>query len=276
MPYVNVGRENSGDIDLYYEDHGSGKPVVLIHGFPLNGASWEKQTLPLLNAGLRVITYDRRGFGNSSKPTIGYDYDTFAADLNKIMTKLELREAALVGFSMGTGEVARYISTYGADRVRKAVFIGPIPPFLLKTEDNPNGVDRSLFDGIQKAIIADRPAFFTEFFKNFYNLDVMDPARISPQAVQAAWNVAVGAGAKATLDCVPTWLTDFRKDIPRITVPSLIIQGDADRILPYPLTGPLFAKALKGSRLVTIKDGPHCVIWTHADKVNPELLEFVR
>src|SRR5208283_91390 len=173
MPFINVGKENSGSIDLYYEDHGTGKPVVLIHGWPLSGASWEKQVPVLLNAGYRVITYDRRGFGNSSKPTYGYDYDTFAEDLHKLITKLDLRDVALAGFSMGGGEVARYLGTYGSERVEKAAFLSSIPPFLLKTPDNPEGVDGSIFDGIAKAIAADRPAFLCQFLSDFYNVDVL-------------------------------------------------------------------------------------------------------
>ena len=188
MPYVTVGKENSGNIDLYYEDHGSGKPVVLIHGYPLSGASWEKQMAALLAAGHRVITYDRRGFGKSSQPTTGYNYDTFAEDLHKLVTQLELRDFALVGFSMGGGEVARYMGKYGSKGVSKAVFISSVPPFLLKTPDNPEGVDGSVFDGIEKAVAADRYAFFTEFFKNFYNTDLLLGKRVSEQAVQASWN----------------------------------------------------------------------------------------
>ncbi len=182
MPYITVGKENSGNIDLYYEDHGTGKPVVLIHGFPLSGASWEKQVQPLINAGYRVVTYDRRGFGNSSKPASGYNYDTFTADLRTLMTKLDLRDATLVGFSMGGGEVARYLGVFGSDRVSRAVFVSAIPPYLLKAPDNPMGVDRSLFEGFQQAIIADRPAFLTGFFQTFYNLDVLKDKLISDQA----------------------------------------------------------------------------------------------
>ena len=213
MPYINVGQENSGNIDLYYEDHGTGKPVVLVHGWPLSGRSWEKQVPALLDAGYRVITYDRRGFGDSSKPTSGYDYDTFAQDLQKLVTKLELREVSLVGFSMGGGEVARYLGTYGTDRVSKAVFISSIPPFLLKTSDNPDGVDGSVFDGIKKAIVDDRPAFLSQFLSNFYNVDTLGGTLISDQAVQFSWNIAAGASPKGTLDCVSAWLIDFRNDL---------------------------------------------------------------
>src|ERR1700686_238584 len=275
MSSITVGEENSTPIELYYEDHGAGKPVVLIHGYPLSGASWEKQTAVLLAAGYRVITYDRRGFGQSSKPATGYDYDTFAADLQKLVTKLELKDFALVGFSMGGGEVARYLGNYGSKGVSKAVLISSVPPFLLKTPENPEGVDASVFEGIQKAVTADRYAFFTDFMKNFYNTDVLLGKRVSEQAVQASWNVAAGASATASLACVSTWYTDFRKDLPRIDVPTLVIHGDADRILPIATSGLRTAKLIKGARLVVVKDGPHCITWTHADIVTPELVSFL-
>ena len=275
MPYITVGKENSGDIQLYYEDHGSGDPVVLIHGYPLNGASWEKQLPFLLEAGQRVITYDRRGFGRSSQPTTGYNYDTFAEDLHKLVTHLKLRNFALVGFSMGGGEVARYIGKHGPKGVTKAVIIGGIPPYLLKTSDNPDGVDGSVFEGIQKAVAADRYAFFTEFFKNFFNTDVFLGKRVTEQAVQASWNVAAAASAAASLACVPTWHEDFRDDLVRIEVPTLVIHGDADRIVPIKASGERTAKLVKDARLVAIKDGPHAVSWTHAEEVNVELVNFL-
>jgi len=275
MPYVTVGKENSSKIDLYYEDHGSGQPVVLIHGYPLSGASWEKQLPVLLNAGHRVITYDRRGFGNSSQPTEGYNYDTFAEDLRKLISHLELREFALVGFSMGGGEVARYLGKYGSKGVSKAVIISGVPPFLLKTPDNPEGLDQSVFDGLGKAIIADRYAFFTDFFKNFYNTDLLLNKRVSEQAVQASWNLAAGCSATASLACVPTWHEDFRKDLSKIDVPTLVMHGDADRILPITAAGARTAKLIKGARLLMVKDGPHCITWTHADQVNAELVKFL-
>jgi non-heme chloroperoxidase len=276
MPIVNVGQENSGSIDLYYEDHGAGKPVVLIHGYPLSGASWEKQVPVLLDAGYRVITYDRRGFGKSSKPTTGYNYDTFARDLHKLVSYLDLRDFALVGFSMGGGEVARFIGQYGSKDVSKAVFISSVPPYLLKAPDNPEGVDGSAFDGIQTAIKADRYAFFTEFFKNFYNADQFLGKRVSEQAIQSSWNIAAGASATASLACVPTWLEDFRKDLARVQVPTLVIHGDADRIVPFPASGQRTAKLVPGARLVVVKDGPHCISWTHADEVNTALLSFLK
>jgi non-heme chloroperoxidase len=275
MPYITVGKENSSNIDLYYEDHGSGRPVVLIHGYPLSGASWEKQVPVLLSAGHRVITYDRRGFGKSSQPTTGYNYDTFAEDLHKLITHLELRDFVLGGFSMGGGEVARYVGKYGSQGVSRAVIISGVPPFLLKTPDNPEGVDSGVFEGIQKAIVADRYAFFAEFFKNFYDTDLLLGKRVSEEAVQASWNVAVGSSATATLACVPTWHEDFRQDLKHIDVPTLVIHGDADRILPITAAGLRTAKLIKGAKLKVVKGGPHCITWTHADEVNSELMEFL-
>jgi len=275
MPYTTVGKENSGNIDLYYEDHGSGTPVVLIHGYPLSGASWEKQTAALLAAGHRVITYDRRGFGKSSQPTTGYNYDTFAQDLHQLVTNLALRDFALVGFSMGGGEVARYCGKYGSKGVSKAVFISSVPPFLLKTPDNPEGVDGSVFEGIQKAVAADRYAFFTGFFQNFYNTDLLLGKRVSEQAVQASWNIAAGASAAASVACVPTWHEDFRKDLTNVNAPTLVIHGDADRIVPIGASGLRTAKLIKGARLSVVKDGPHCITWTHAEEVNRELVNFL-
>jgi len=275
MPYITAGKENSGDIDLYYEDHGAGKPVVLIHGYPLSGASWERQVPALLAAGHRVITYDRRGFGRSSQPTTGYDYDTFAADLHQLVTQLRLQDFALAGFSMGGGEVARYLGKYGSKGVSKVVFISGVPPFLLKTPDNPEGVDPGVFEGIRKAVAADRFAFFTGFFKDFYNTDLLLGKRVSEQAVQASWNVAAGASATACLACVATWHEDFREDLTRVDVPALVIQGDADRILPVAATGLRTAKLIQGARLLVVKDGPHCITWTHADEVTRALVEFL-
>src|ERR1700675_568865 len=275
MPYLTVGKENSGDIELYYEDHGSGQPVVLIHGYPLSGASWEKQVPVLLDAGYRVITYDRRGFGKSSQPAAGYNYDTFAEDLHKLVTQLKLRDFTSVGFSMGGGEVARYFGKYGSKGVNKAVIISGVPPYLLKTADNPEGVDSSVFAGIQKAVAADRYAFFTGFFQNFYNTDVLLNKRVSEQVVQASWNVAAGASATASFACVATWHEDFRKDLTRVDVPTLVIHGDADRILPISASGLRTAKLIKGARLSVVKDGPHCITWTQAEEVNTELLSFL-
>lgn len=275
MPYITVGKENSGDIDLYYEDHGTGDPVVLIHGWPLSGASWEKQVQVLIDAGHRVITYDRRGFGNSDRPISGYDYNTLVQDLHILVNRLGLQEMVLVGFSMGGGEVARYIGLYGSERVKKAVFISSIPPFLLKTADNPAGVDGSVFEGMMQSVIADRPAFLSQFFSNFYNVDLLGGKFISDQAVQLSWNVGTMASPKGTLDCISAWLTDFRKDLAHIDVPTLIVHGDGDRICPLPATGERIHEAVKESKLVVVEGGPHGLNWTHADQLNRALLDFI-
>src|SRR6201982_4189657 len=269
--YIHVGDENSTQIDLYYEDHGSGSPVVLIHGWPLNGASWEKQTAALLAAGHRVITYDRRGFGRSSKPAEGYDYDTFASDLDAVLSTLKLTEVSLVGFSMGTGEVSRYLGRFGTRRVRKAVLIGTLGPYLVKTADNPEGVDRSVFDGLKAAIRADRPALLMDFLRNFYNYDVTGGKLVSERVLEGNWNVAAGASAIGTLACVDAWIEDFRRDLPHNTVPTLILHGDADRILPADATSRRQVKMMKNARLVELKGGPHGVLWTHAEESNSQL-----
>jgi len=275
MPYLTVGEENSGGIELYYEDHGSGQPVVLIHGYPLSGASWERQLPALLKAGYRVITYDRRGFGKSSQPATGYNYDTFTEDLHQLVTQLKLGDFTLVGFSMGGGEVARYLGKYGSNGVSKAVIISGVPPYLLKTADNPEALDGEVFAGIEKAVAADRYAFFSGFFQNFYNTDQFLGKRVSEQAIEASWNVAAGASAIASLACVAAWHTDFREDLARIDVPTLVIQGDADRILPIAATGLRTTKLIKGARQLIVNDGPHAVTWTHAEEVNDGLLRFL-
>jgi len=275
MSLINVGKENSGTIDLYYEDQGTGPPVVLIHGWPLSGASWERQVTALLAAGYRVITYDRRGFGKSSRPASGYDYDVLADDLKKVITKLDLHDAALVGFSMGGGEVARYLGAHGTARVSRAVFMSAIPPFLLKAPDNPSGIEGSVFEGIKHAIVADRLAFLSTFFSNFYNVDLLKGKRISDDVVRLSWNVAATASPIGTFDCVQAWLTDFRADLARIDVPTLVIHGDADRILPLAATGARTHESVKGSRLAVIEGGPHGLNWTHAEHVNRELLTFL-
>jgi non-heme chloroperoxidase len=275
MPRITVGAENSAPIEIHYEDHGSGQPVVLIHGYPLNGASWERQERALLQAGYRVITYDRRGFGKSSQPTVGYGYDTFAADLDALLQHLNLSDVVLGGFSMGTGEVTRYLGTYGANRVAKAVLMGAIPPFLLKTGDNPDGVDGAVFDEIKAAVLKDRPAYFKYFLDNFYNVDVLGGSRISEQAWQNSFIVAVGASPYAAHACVDTWLTDFRGDLAKIDVPTLVIHGDADRILPYAATAARLPGLIKDLEFVTIEGGPHNIAWTHPDEVNTALLAFL-
>lgn len=274
MGMITVGKENSTPIEIYYEDHGRGRPVVLSHGWPLSGAAWEKQLPALLSAGYRVITYDRRGFGKSSQPTVGYDYGTFADDLHKLMTTLDLHDVTLVGHSMGSGEVAGYIGKYGTSQVRRAVFVSALP-FFVKSADNPNGVDPSVPEGVAKALVADRPAFLSSFLADFYNTDVQLGKRVSPQVVQGSWNTAYGASAFGTVACVSAWGTNFRADVARVDVPALIIHGDADRILPYATTAVPLSKAIKGAQLVTVKDGPHGIPWTHGAEVNDALLHFL-
>ena len=274
MAYLKVG-EASNDVHLYYEDHGSGKPIVLIHGWPLSGASWERQTAALLAAGHRVITYDRRGFGRSTQPSDGYDYDTLAKDTWHLLESLDLKDATLVGFSMGGGEVARYLGKYNEDRVTKAVFMSAIPPALRKSGDNPEGVDPSVFEGIKLAIEADRFAFLEGFLQNFYNADVLKE-RISPAAIHASFNIGTASSYTGFLDCVDAWLEDFRQDIAQIKIPTLVIHGDADRILPIDATGKRTAKLIPGAKLHVIKDGPHGLNWTHATEVNTALLQFLK
>jgi non-heme chloroperoxidase len=276
MATVTVGRENNTDIEIYYEDHGAGQPVVLIHGYPLSGRAWDKQVPVLLDAGHRVIAYDRRGFGKSSHPVTGYDYDTFAADLATLLDHLDLHDAVLVGHSMGTGEVTRYLGHYGSDRVAKGVLVSPIPPFLLQTPDNPEGVPQGLFDGFVQAAMADTPAWMKGFLDTFYNIDTLRGTLVSDQAYQASWNLAVTASAAAAVACIPTWATDFRADLPEIDVPMLVIQGDADQVLPLDKTGQRLPGLIKDIQLVVIEGGPHAIAWTHAGQVNASLLDFLR
>ncbi|HET6945797.1 MAG TPA: alpha/beta hydrolase [Gaiellaceae bacterium] len=276
MPRITVGTENDAPIEIHYEDHGVGDPVVLIHGYPLDGSSWEKQERELLANGYRVIRYDRRGFGRSSRPTVGYDYDTFAGDLNVLLEHLDVNDIVLGGFSMGTGEVTRYLGTYGSKRVRKAALFGAIPPFLLKTDDNPEGVDRQVFEGIEAAIVKDRYAYFKDFFDNFYNTDTFMPERISEQAYQASFNVAAASSPFATYACVGAWLTDFRADLPKIDVPVLVVHGTEDRILPFEATAARLPELVDDLKLIPVEGGPHNIGWTHPDEVNEALLDFVR
>jgi non-heme chloroperoxidase len=275
MSYIKVGQENAQPIEIYYEDHGVGSPVVLIHGWPLNGDAWEKQTAALLAAGHRVITYDRRGFGRSSKPGVGYNYDAFAADLNALLSALDLTGVSLVGHSMGTGEITRYIGKYGTRRLHKAVLIGTLGPYLVKAPDNPDGVDATVFGDIKGGLKADRPATLMEFLKNFYSVGGADGKRVSERVIEANWTVAIGASPIGTVACVDAWIEDFRKDIPRNDVPTLIIQGDDDRILPAPVTSRRQAKMIENVKYVEIKGGSHGITWTRAEEINAELVPFL-
>lgn len=279
MGFIKVGTENSTDIELYYEDHGTGQPVVLIHGYPLNGASWELQSRELIDAGFRVITYDRRGFGGSSKVGTGYDYDTFAADLHAVLETLDLTDVILVGFSMGTGELARYVSTYGHERVAKLAFLASLEPFLVAADDNPNGVPQSVFDGIAEAARSDRYAWFTNFYKDFYNLDETLGSRISQEVVTASWNTATISAPVAAYAVVPAWIEDFRADVEAVKAagkPSLILHGTKDNILPIDATGRPFHESFPEAEYVEIEDAPHGLLWTHAAEVNEVLLRFVQ
>ena len=274
MPSITVGTENDAPIEIHYEDHGHGDPIVLIHGYPLDGNSWERQERELLANGYRVVTYDRRGFGRSSQPTLGYDYDTFAGDLRALIDHLDPRDSVLVGFSMGTGEVIRYLASFGSERVVKAVLLGAIPPFLLRTDDNPEGVEDKVFADIEAAIVADRYAYFENVLNNFYNVDVLGGSRISDRAWLASFNVAAGSSSHATYACVDTWLTDFRADLPKVDVPVLVLHGTEDRILPFESTSARLPALITDCTLVPVEGGPHNIGWTHSDEVNEELLSF--
>jgi non-heme chloroperoxidase len=276
VPYVNVGTENSAPIEIYYEDHGSGQPVVLVHGYPLDSSSWEKQSAVLLDAGKRVITYDRRGFGKSDKPTTGHDYDTYAADLSALVSALDLQDAVLVGFSMGTGEVARYLSRYGSHRVAKAVFIGSLQPFMLKTEDNPSGgMAQTDVDGMLDTIKADRYAFFTGFLQNFYNTDENLGTRISEEALRNSWQLATDISPYTSVWAVATWFTDWRADIDEIDVPTLIMHGTGDVNVPIDITSRVLAKMLPSATYIEIEGAPHGMLWTHGEEINKALLDFL-
>ncbi|MCD4535542.1 alpha/beta hydrolase [Nocardioides sp. cx-169] len=278
MGFITVGNENSTAIELYYEDQGAGQPVVLIHGYPLDGHSWERQARALRAAGYRVITYDRRGFGQSSKPGSGYDYDTFAADLSTLLETLDLDEVVLVGFSMGTGELARYVSRYGHQRIAKLAFLASLEPFLVATEDNPEGMPREVFEGIEAAAWQDRYAWFTRFFADFYNLEENLGSRIGQEAVTGSWNVAVSSAPAAAYAVVSSWIEDFRGDVEAVRAsgkPALILHGTADSILPIDATARRFRHLLPDAEYVEIEGAPHGLLWTHADDVNSALTSFL-
>ncbi len=279
MPFVTVGKENSADIEMYYEDHGAGQPVVLVHGYPLSGASWERQVPALLDAGYRVVTMDRRGFGNSSQPTTGYEYDTFAADLKALLDQLDLRDVVLVGFSMGTGEVGRYLGAYGSDRIAKAAFLACLEPYLLKTDDNPGGVDGKVFEDTMAAAAKDRYAFFADFYANFYNTDENLGTRVSQQVVDASWSVSAAASAYASVAAISSWTTDFRPDVAKIAasgLPVLIMHGTSDRTLPIDATARLFHPSLPDATYIELDGAPHGMLWTHWEQVNEGLLGFLK
>ncbi len=279
MPYVTVGRENTGDIRIYYEDHGAGAPVVLVHGYLADGHSWEKQESALLTAGYRVITYDRRGGGASSRPAAGYDYDTLASDLDTLLEELDLRDAVLAGCGCGTGEVIRYLGSYGQRRVRGTALLAPLPPFAPfapRSAAGPGRAGLGILDNFLAQLAADRPAAVKTYLDHYYNIDLLGGDRVSDQAWQNSFHIAIGVSAAAALGCAMAWREDFRADLARITVPVLIVQGDQDRVMPPGATGNRLAVMLADPRLVVIPEGPHAIIWTHAAEVNRALLGFLR
>ncbi len=275
MATITVGQENSTSIELYYEDHGSGPAVVLLSGWPLDSRSWEPQVHALLQAGHRVIVYDRRGFGQSSRPTEGYNFDTLADDLNTLLTEIDLREATLIGFSLGTGELARYIGRYGTERLKGCVFIESLAPSFVKSDENPNGVDQATVDTVRQAILDDRPAWLTGLLGDFLNLDDYLGTRVSEETVRNNWNAGAGASPVATWACVLTWLEDFHQDITRIDIPTLILHGTADRILSIDGQGRRLHAALPDARYVEVDGGPHVMCVSHAAEVNRELIAFL-
>jgi non-heme chloroperoxidase len=275
MPFLTVGRD-AGNIDLYFEDHGVGRPVILIHSFPLSSRSWERQIPPLIESGHRVIVYDRRGFGRSSQTITGYNFDTFAEDLRKLIKHLDLKHPSLVGHSMGGGEVARYISRYGSINVDRAVFIASPLPHILRSPENPCGVDTSVQMELEAAVKRDRLTFLTTYLENFYNADTLLGSRLTEEELRYNWNIASMASPSGTLQCIGTWWTDFRGCVTRIDVPTLILHGDADRNLPLEGSSRLLHKAIRGSRLAVIPGAPHGMLTTHADEVNSLLADFLR
>lgn len=275
MANLTVGKENGSDINLYYEDRGTGQPVVLIHGWPLNGGSWERQSRALLAAGYRVVTYDRRGFGRSSAPTDGYDYNTMAEDLYKLLETLDLKDAAIFGFSMGGGEVARYMGKYNNGRVTKCGFISAITPALRKDGGNPEGVDPKAFDDIKAGIEKDRYDFLHGFLKLFYSQGLLTHA-VSEAKLQADFGVAAISSYQAMLFTVDAWLEDFRADLKQITVPTLVIHGDDDKIVPLDNGGGRMPALIPSAKLHVVEGGPHGLIWTHAAEVNTAMLNFLR
>ncbi len=275
MGRITVGQENSSGIDLYYEDQGSGSPVVLLAGWPFDARSWEPQLHPMLVAGHRVIAYDRRGFGRSSRPIEGYNFDTLAGDLDTVLSELDLHDVTLVGFSLGTGELARYVGIYGTDRLKSCVFIETLAPSFIKSEENPAGVDAAGVADVQSAILEDRPAWLTGMLGNFLNLDEYQGSKVSEDTVRSLWNAGVDASPWGTWGCVPTWLEDFSDDIKRIDIPTLILHGTADRILSVEGQGRRLHAALPDAHYVEIDGGPHVMCVTHAEEVNRELLAFI-
>lgn len=277
MSTLTVGTDGttSTPVELHYEDYGSGKPVVLIHGWPLSGRSWENQVPALIDAGYRVITYDRRGFGQSSQPWNGYDYDTLTADVEALLKHLDLREVTLVGFSMGGGEVVRYLGTYGPERIAKAVLAAAVPPYLYKSEDNPaGGLDDATIAEFQGGVTSDRLAFLDSFATGFFSSG--QDLKVSEAQRQYAMDIAAFASPKGTLDCIAAFgRTDFRGDLNAVTVPTLVIHGDSDAIVPFEVSGKRSAELIKNAELHVVKGGPHAINASHVEEFNRVLLAFL-
>ncbi|MEJ5914695.1 alpha/beta fold hydrolase [Pseudokineococcus sp. 1T1Z-3] len=275
MPTLLVAREDRTDVEIAYEDHGTGRPVVLVHGWPLSGRAWEPQVPALVGAGYRVVTYDRRGFGGSSRPWGGYDYDTLASDLKALLDHLDLRDAALVGFSMGGGEVVRYLATYGTERVTRAVLAAAVPPYLYASEDNPDGgLDDATIESFQQGVAGDRAAFLETFVASFFTAG--DDVVVSDAQQRLAWSIATEASPKATYDCIEAFgRTDFRGDVDKLTLPTLVIHGDSDAVVPFEMSGRRTAEMVEGSELVLVEGGPHGLNVSHAKKFNAALLGFL-
>jgi pimeloyl-ACP methyl ester carboxylesterase len=277
MPSLDVGTDNGQPVELHYDDVGVGRPVVLIHGWPLSGRSWEPQVAPLVAAGHRVITYDRRGFGDSSQPWNGYDYDTFSADLHALLEHLDLRDVALVGFSMGGGEVVRYLATHGTERVSRAVLAAAVPPYLYRSDDNPDGgLDDATIEQFQQGVVTDRLAFLDGFTTTFFSAGDRG-LQVSEQQRQYALHIAEAASPKGTLDCITAFgRTDFRGDVAGITVPTLVVHGDSDAIVPFEVSGKRSHELIPDSELVVIEGGPHGLNASHPEQFNEALIRFLR
>jgi pimeloyl-ACP methyl ester carboxylesterase len=275
MPFINSVQNNDKPIKIYYEDLGKGKPVVFIHGWPLSGSMWEYQVTQLPQHGLRCIVYDRRGFGQSDRPFTGYDYNTLASDLKALLDDLNLNGVTLVGFSMGGGEVARYLSLYGDARIAKIVLISAVVPFLLQTPHNPDGVPAEHFAETQKAMLDDRPTFLEAFNKEFYGLSMLHQP-VSEAYLTSSLTKAMDASPIATVECAKSFsTTDFRKDLLKIKVPTLIIHGDKDKTVPIKLTGEQSAKLITGSVLKVYEGAPHGLWFTDKEKLNQDLIDFI-
>ncbi|WP_429941300.1 alpha/beta fold hydrolase (plasmid) [Agrobacterium vitis] len=260
---------------LHVKDMGKGRPVVLIHGWPLTGDMFEYQTLALLEAGFRVITYDRRGFGQSGHPADGYNYDTFADDLASVIDSLDVQNVSLVGFSMGGGEIARYLSRHGASKVSKAVLVASVAPYLLKDGSNPDGVDASVFEGMKNDIRKDRFAFLQSFAKTFYGVGLVS-SPVSQGVLDWSFILGVMASPKATIDCVDAFgKTDFRPDLAAFTIPTLVIHGTADKTVPIDPAGRAAANGIAGAKLIEYEGEPHGLFATAPDRLNRDLIEFL-